>query len=125
MKKFVFVAVLLLSMTTLTFAQFPGGGTPLSPEESAKRNTERMTTDLKLTPDQVAKVDSLNLVFAKRQTALFEKAQGGDRSQMRDEMQKLNTEREAAYAKVLTKDQLETYKKLQQERRGNRGGGGF
>ncbi|GHT07659.1 hypothetical protein FACS189426_01490 [Bacteroidia bacterium] len=125
MKKFVFIAVLLLSMSTLTFAQFPGGGTPPTPEESAKRNTERMTTELKLTPEQVVKVDSINLVFAKRQTELFQKAQGGDRSQMREEMQKLNTEREAAYAKVLTKEQLETYKKGVAERRANRGGGGF
>lgn len=127
MKKFVFTTVLLLSMVTLTFAQGQGGRNRLSPEESAKRQTEWMKNDLKLTADQVVKVDSINLVFAKRQAELFQKAQGGDRSQMREDFQKLAAEQEKALATVLTKEQLDAYKKRLEEQRanrGNRGGGG-
>ncbi|GHT50235.1 hypothetical protein FACS189440_17290 [Bacteroidia bacterium] len=128
MKKFLFTAVLLLSMVTLTFAQGPGGGNRLTPEESAKRQTEWMKTELKLTADQVVKVDSINLVFAKRQAELFQKAQnGGDRTQMREDFQKLAEEQAKALELVLTKEQMEAYKKrleTQRANRGNRGGGG-
>jgi hypothetical protein len=119
-------AVLLLSIATFAFAQRPGGGgggTRSTPEETAKRTTEWMTKELKLTEKQIPKVDSINLVYAKRQSELFRNAQGGDRSQMREAAQKLNTEKETALKPILTEKQLEAYKKELEKQRAARGGG--
>jgi len=83
-----------------------------------------MKTELNLTPEQIAPIDSINLVFAKAQAKLIEKA-NGDFASVREDMQKLNALRLEAYGKVLTDEQMEAYKKLMEERmrnRGNRGG---
>jgi LAS superfamily LD-carboxypeptidase LdcB len=123
MKKFLFVSVCLLAFSVVAFSQQREQRTP---EENAKRMTERMTTELKLTQQQIAPVDSINLVFAKAQAKLFEKA-NGDRASVRDDMQKLNALRLEAYEKVLTKEQMDAYKKMMEDMRnrgGNRGGGG-
>jgi hypothetical protein len=120
MKKFLFVAF-LLSASTVMFAQNQGGQRQFDPAESAKRQTEWMKTELKLTAKQVAPVDSINLVYAKKQAELFQN-RDGDREQRRQAMTELNTKKEAALSKVLTKEQLETYKKQAQERMGRRGG---
>jgi Spy/CpxP family protein refolding chaperone len=110
MKKFILFTVFLLS-STLIFAQAPrGGGQRSSPEEIAKRNTEWMTKDLKLTPEQVAPVDSINLLYAKAQQALFQ-SNVSDREKLREAFTALNGEKEKAFEKVLTKDQFEQYKK--------------
>jgi len=119
MKRLLFAISCLFIVSFTVSAQ---QGNQRSPEENAKRMTERMTTDLNLTPQQVAPVDSINLVFAKAQAALREKA-NGDFSSMRDDMQKLNALRFQAFEKVLTDEQMQAYKKLMEERQRNRGGG--
>jgi LAS superfamily LD-carboxypeptidase LdcB len=118
MKKFLFVAVCLFVVSVSIYAQQRNRR---SPEESAKRMTDWMTSELKLTQEQIVPVDSINLVFAKAQAKLIEAA-NGDFNSVRESMQKLNEEREKAYAKFLTKEQLEAFKKLYQERMRNRGG---
>ncbi|MDR3219295.1 MAG: hypothetical protein LBU22_10060 [Dysgonamonadaceae bacterium] len=124
MKKIVLTAVLLLSMSALIFAQQPRGGNRSTPEETAKRTTEWMTGELKLTPEQVVKVDSINLVFAKKQAEQFQRGgQGGDRETRMAAFQKLNSEKEVALEAVLSKEQMDAYKKAL-ETRGNRPGGG-
>ena len=121
MKRFLFVIVSLFIVSFTLSAQRFNQGTP---EENARRNTERMKTELNLTPEQIAPIDSINLVFAKAQAKLIEKA-NGDFASVREDMQKLNALRLEAYGKVLTDEQMEAYKKLMEERmrnRGNRGG---
>ena len=124
MKRFLFVSVCLLLTSVVISAQpGQGGNRPQrSPEENAKRMTERMTTALNLTADQVAPVDSINLVFAKAQAKLIENA-NGDFSSVREDMRKLGALRLEAYEKVLTNDQLEAYKKMMADRMRNRGEG--
>lgn len=124
MKKIVLTAVLLLSMSALIFAQQPRGGNRSTPEEMAKRTTEWMTAELKLTPEQVVKVDSINLVFAKKQAEQFQNGPGGDREARMAAAQKLNSEKEVALKPVLSKEQMEAYKKALEERRNRPGGGG-
>jgi len=119
--KRLFFAISCLFIVALAVSAQPGGNR--TPEESAKRMTDMMTTSLNLTPQQVAPVDSINLVFAKAQAALREKA-NGDFSSIREDMQKLNALRLDAYSKVLTDEQLQAYKKMMEERQRNRGGGG-
>jgi len=146
MKKLLMAAVLLCASTVI-FAQNQerrGGNRQFNPEEFAKRQTEWMKTELKLTDKQTKQVDSINLVYAKKQQELFPPRQNdadGSQTQQTDEerqaarekrmkqMQELNEKKEAAFAKVLTKEQLETYKKKAEEMRsqfgrGRRGEGG-
>jgi len=120
MKKFVFVIVCLFIVSMTVSAQQFNQRTP---EENAKRMTERMKTELNLTPEQVAPIDSINLVFAKAQAKLIEKA-NGDFASVQEDMKKLNALRLEAYAKVLTDEQLEAYKKFIAERMRNRGNRG-
>jgi len=126
MKRFFLAIVCVLVVSLTVSAQQGRGGNQRTPEENAKRQTERMTTDLKLTPEQVAPVDSINLVFAQARAKLIEKA-NGDFASVRDDMQKLSALQLEAYGKVLTDDQLATYKKQMEERRqrgpGGQGGG--
>jgi len=121
MKKVFFAIICVFAASMAVSAQQGQGGNRPTPEESAKRMTEMMTKELNLTADQVTPVDSINLVFSKAQAKLRESA-NGDFSSMRENMQKLNALRLEAYEKVLTKDQLDTYKKLMEERMRNRGG---
>jgi Spy/CpxP family protein refolding chaperone len=123
MKKIVFLAFLLLA-TTSVFAQQPenerrvGGREQFSAEEIAKRNTEWMTKDLNLTNEQIVPVDSINLLYAKTQQAIFQSA-NSDREKIREAMKELGAKKEEALSAVLTNEQLDLYKKRMSER-GNR-----
>lgn len=119
MKRFLFLSICLFIISfTVSAQQF----TQRTPEENAKRMTDRMTTELNLTPEQVTPIDSINLVFAQAQAKLIEKA-NGDFASVREDMQKLNALRLDAYSKVLTDEQLEAYKKMMENRMRNRGEG--
>ena len=120
MKKILLVIVcLFVVLATVSAQQGNRGNRGGTPEENAKRTTEWMKTELKLTAKQVAPVDSINLVIAKAQAKLRESA-NGNFSSMREANQKLEDDRVKAFEKVLTKEQLEGYKKQMQERRRNR-----
>jgi hypothetical protein len=123
MKKIAFLTFLLLIITgSFAFAQRPEGGRgggQFSAEEIAKRNTDWMKTDLNLTETQIAPVDSINLLYAKAQLVLFQSA-NGDREKIREAIRELGAKKEESLAPVLTKEQLELYKKKVTER-GNRG----
>ncbi|MDR2468963.1 MAG: hypothetical protein LBD27_00565 [Tannerella sp.] len=125
MKKFVLLMAGCLACMVL-HAQEPQsggrrgeGGRRFSAEEVAKRTTEWMTQELKLTEAQIAPVDSINLLFAKAQQILFQSAQN-DREKIRESMTALNKEKETALSAVLTKEQLELYRKKLTERMNNR-----
>jgi len=116
MKKSLIVIVSLFIVSlTVSAQQF----SQRTPEENAKRMTERMKTDLNLTPEQVAPIDSINLVFAQAQAKLIEKA-NGDFASVREDMQKLHALRVEAYEKILTDEQMQVYQKLMEERQKNR-----
>ncbi len=74
----------LLLMTAFAFAGMAGAQhdeeidarqAKLSPEEQATRLTEKMTKELKLTPEQVAQVKAQNLAFTQQQAAHREQMQ--------------------------------------------------
>ncbi|MDR1719051.1 MAG: DUF4890 domain-containing protein [Dysgonamonadaceae bacterium] len=136
MKRFSLMAMVLLFSFSL-FAQEqqgsrparqggqPGRGQRMTVEERAKQQTTWMKEELKLKDNQVAKVDSINLVFTKTQQVLFQSSEG-DREKIRESMAGLEKEKEAALGKVLTSEQLATYKTKVKEmatQRNNRGGG--
>ena len=127
MKKNLLLIVCLFVVSVAVSAQQGqrGQGQRMTPEESAKQTTEWMKTELKLTAQQVTSVETVNLDIAKEQAKLRESA-NGDFASMREAVQKLEEKRVAAFEKILTKEQLESYKKLAAERqqRGRQGGGG-
>ncbi len=120
MKKIFLLTVILVSSLSL-FAQ--EGRQRMTVEERAKNATEWMKNELKLSPEQITPVDSINLLFAKTQQLLFQAADG-DRSKIRDSMEGLEKEKQTALSKVLTPEQLEAYKKKTQEMMQNRRRGG-
>ena len=119
MKKILLLTIVLLSSTFL-YAQ--EGRQRMTVEERAKGITEWMKTELKLTPEQIVPVDSINLLFTKTQQLLFQSADG-DRSKLRETLEGLDKEKDAALSKVLTPEQLEAYKKRNQEMQTRRRGG--
>ena len=90
-------------------------------EERAQRTTEWMTKELGLTPEQIAEVDSINLLYAKVQQSYIQ-AVDGERDKIRDAMITLESEKENSLSKVLSPEQLETYKNKVKEsnRRGSK-----
>ena len=133
MKKVLFGFICLLALSlTVSAQQGQGGNRQMpTPEESAKRLTDQFKTDFKLTDQQVPKVQEINLTFSKEQTKLFETMRnggggGGDFTAMREQITKLETQRGAALEKVLTKEQMDAYKKYLADRpqMGRQGGGG-
>ncbi|MDR0541946.1 MAG: hypothetical protein LBH19_07005 [Dysgonamonadaceae bacterium] len=124
MKNLMMFALSLLLSTTLAFAQGQprqrgNGGQRPSVEQMAQRQTEWMTRELNLSADQIAAVDSINVLFAKAQETLRETL-GNDRGKMREAMTALNQEKDKALEKVLTTEQLELYRKKAAEMFANR-----
>jgi periplasmic protein CpxP/Spy len=95
----------------------------MSAEDRAKQETEWMKTDLALTPQQIAKVDSINLKYAKKRVEMRGQMQGQDRDAMMAKMQEMQAQKEAELKPVLTEDQMKKYKELLPQRRGMRGQG--
>ncbi len=97
----------------------------MTPEERAKIQTEALTKQLSLTKDQVAKVDSINLQYAKLNQEAFSKA-GSDREAMRKSMTENQEKHKGAMKSVLTDEQFKKYeewlKEQQQRMLNNRGG---
>jgi hypothetical protein len=114
MKQVLFTAVLLLFLFTFANAQNPRGGQRMSVEERAKTTTDWMIKELGLTPEQIAPIDSINLLFAKAQQIIFQSADG-DREKIRETMEALEKEKVTALAKVLTAEQLDLYRKKRDE----------
>ena len=111
MKRFLLLTVCMFIVAATAISQ-----QRMNPEEMAKRTTEWMKTELKLTAEQLTKVEAINQSMAKERTALMEKA-NGDFESMRGEMEKLNAKVVEEFGKILSKEQLEEYKKQQAQRR--------
>jgi hypothetical protein len=67
------------------------------PEKRAKHQTEWMKTELSLSDDQTAKVDDINVRYAKKMKEL--------REQNRQQMKALHEEEKKELSQVLTKEQ--------------------
>lgn len=71
------------------------------PEKAAGKQTEWMKTELSLSDEQTAKLETINLNYAKKKKEL--------REQMRQQMKSLDQEKQKEISGVLTKEQLEKY----------------
>jgi hypothetical protein len=104
-KLFFGITVLLIFGTWQSFAQTDGNSGALvrTPESEAMRQTERMKTDLALTPTQEKLVYNINLKYEK------ERQQSNDRKKALERVRNKNEE----LRKVLTEQQ---YSQLQRKR---------
>lgn len=120
-------AILLFLLTICsipTFAQPPGGGQGdrrQMTEEDIKELVQRTADSLDLTAEQEKKVLEFELEFYRERQKMFENFdfETGDREAMRAKMMKQRDERNEKYAEVLTDEQLEKYREMQDRRRQN------
>ena len=95
----------------------------MEPEELAARQTQQMKESLDLTEEQIAKVEVLNLDYAKKMDAKRDEI-GEDREAMREAMMAVMKEKDVALKKIFTADQWKTFEAERQKRMQNRRGGG-
>jgi periplasmic protein CpxP/Spy len=111
--------VLLITGTFLWAVFVSVSAQPPSPEEMAKMETDAMKTELKLTADQLPKVEAINLKYAQKMGEIFSQGPGGDFAEIQKKMQELETLKKAEFSKLLTADQLKKYDTMMEERRKN------
>jgi Spy/CpxP family protein refolding chaperone len=125
----VLAAVAAIAIATPAFAQGgrPGGGMQMSPEQRLARQKEMLFQGITLSAAQSAKADTLIMQGMQKQMEAMQAARsgGGDMASMRDQMQKMNTERNEALKAILTNDADkakfdENLKNMPQGRRGGR-----
>ncbi|MCL2597292.1 MAG: hypothetical protein FWD66_06490 [Paludibacter sp.] len=103
-KSFFIIITILIFSTLQIFAQTDenGVGSVRSPETEALRQTERMKTDLNLTPTQEKLVYNINLKYEKQRQQSNDRRKAVERIKNKnDELQKVLTEHQ--YAKLQSK----------------------
>ena len=105
------VLLLVASFATTAFAgeQKPYGGTAKSPDDMAKNALNKWKNTLKLTPEQIPQFESV-MKDSYKKLADARAAAAGDKEKMKASMQTIFTERDAQLAKILTADQMKTYR---------------
>ncbi|WP_346318119.1 hypothetical protein [Chitinophaga sp. YIM B06452] len=128
-KQILFVLAFLLAVNVAAFAQQGGGngGQRRTVEERVKATLERLTTELQLNKDQVARLDTVFTNSFKDMQKKREEAQAGGGRMDREAFQKMSAERDEKVKGILTEEQFKKYKEQMEamrQRGGNRGGGG-
>ena len=112
-KSFLLLAAAGLLATAPSFAQTQPTRTP---EQRAERQTENLTRQLGLTPDQAAKVE--RILQAQRQEAQALRQQsGGDRRALAQSLKAGRAKYDEQLRAVLSPDQYTKYNQLRDERR--------
>lgn len=88
-----------------------------NPEEMAKRQSERLTKELNLTPAQSAKVQQILLARSQEMQAMRSQPRDdAHRGQMREQVQANRARYEAQFKEVLNPDQYTKYTAMQADR---------
>jgi Spy/CpxP family protein refolding chaperone len=87
----------------------------MDPQVMIQRQVERMTTELSLSKDQVAKIEPL--IEARMNKMMELRQQGMEREEMMAEMKKINDAQAEQFKAILTPEQLEKYKTMQNQTR--------
>jgi protein CpxP len=126
MKKTLFFAgfsILLFFFISPSFAQQGGGDRRnMDPKEMAERQTNQMKESLKLSAEQIPKVEALNLQYAEKIKVARDEA-GDDRESMRSTMMEMMKEKDVEMKKILTAEQWTKFEADRKERMQNRGRG--
>lgn len=86
-----------------------------SPEEKAAMMTKKMTENLGLSPEQIAKIEPENLTFFQEQAALQEQMKS-----LRDQQKKLAEQHKEKIKNVLTPEQQKKAEKTMERRKEKR-----
>ena len=105
MKKLFVISIMLLATVTLASAQ---QRQRMTPEESAKVQTERMEKLLSLKADQKTKIQAIDLDLANQWNTKRQSLQG-NREAMPAARQEIEKLRETKYKEVLTADQFKKF----------------
>jgi Spy/CpxP family protein refolding chaperone len=102
-------AAAVLAVAAPAYAQGGGGGMggqQMSPEQRMARQKEQLFAGITLSPAQSAKADTVLMNGMKKQQEMMQAARsgGGDMAAMREQMGKMNEERNAALKAILTSD---------------------
>ena len=120
--KRIFIVTCLLTFAFMVSAQGgQGGGFRQQTPEQIAAQQEQMKKDLNLNDKQFADYKKIDSEYRTKLTTARQNA-GDDREKMREEMTKLNTERNTKIKAALTADQYKKYEELMAQRR--QGGGG-
>ena len=127
MKKIGFLMLMFVIAVTAGKAQpgqgGRGSGQPrqFNPEEMAKRQTQEIGEAVQFTQGQEAKVNDLNLKYAKKRQEMrsggsFRDMDDAARQEMRKKMEALDTEKSKEMKQILTADQYVKYEKYLKDR---------
>jgi hypothetical protein len=109
----------------------PGGRPQMNPEDVLKRQNQRLVEELKLNKDQETKVSAINKKYMDKNSGSWEKmrdASDEERKSFREQMRKVNDERNKEIKVLLSADQLKLFDEMQkknEEARKNRQGGNW
>lgn len=117
MKNLIIASGLMVMISLSTFAQQGKSGEKPSPEERAKKMTERIATELELTEAQKNQVLAINLDYAKQRETEMEA-----RKVEMEARKKAQQEHEAKIQVVLTEAQKAKWVELKDERKVQRKG---
>lgn len=117
------IAVLTFAFAGQTRVQAQQQRGSMDPVEMSKKQTERMKETLHLSEEQLGKVSKINLDFANKRQEL-RKSASGDRTAMREQMETIRDERNAALQEVLTAEQYKKFLAQEEEMRKNGPGKG-
>ena len=120
---FVAFIAITLSLNFVAIAQQGRGPRNFDPKEMAERQTNQMEEVLKLTAEQLPKVEALNLEYAQKMKEARDEA-GDDREAMRANMRKMMQAKDVELKKILTAEQWTTLEAERKQRMENRRGGG-
>lgn len=120
MQKVIAVGLMIFFSINLLSAQ--KGKNNISPEERAKKRTERMTETLSLTADQAAKIGAINLESAKEMKAIKESSK--DKAAGKEAVKALREDTSTAIKALLTTEQLAKFNEMGKRRKGGKMGKG-
>lgn len=126
MKKMFFLLAAVMLTGTIAVKAQGGGMQRRTVEENVKMVMEKLA-DLKLDKDQTARTDTTFTHYFKDRDKMFEemRGSGGDRSQMREKMTALMSDRDEKLKKIFTEAQYKKWKEeIEPSMRPQRGPGG-
>jgi|GEM_PF-930115 Spy/CpxP family protein refolding chaperone len=120
--KFILTLAVLMTATIFSFAQ-RGNTKEHDPEKRAERQTAKMVEHLSLDDKQAAEVKAINEEHAMKMKEAHLANKGKDKEALKPVKADLEKSRTAALAKVLSPEQLQTYKTKKAEMKESRKGG--
>jgi Spy/CpxP family protein refolding chaperone len=104
-----------------------GGGQQMTPEQRLARTKELLFKDITLSPANAVKIDTILVQATRKQGEIMQAARsgGGDMTAAREQITKLNTERNDAIKALLTDEQKKVFETNLANMPQGRGRGGF